>query len=439
MEKQENGCASDLIRLCDLIARGEYGVAKELFALTIEGAALDNTAALAESFGMMLVKVEAREFQLEKVIAELNRALEELARREHSLASENALLKSSLRPGGKKRIVAESTVMQNLLREARRIAKADSTVLISGETGSGKTMLAMEMHAGSRRAAGPFVSINCAGIPPSLFESELFGIEKGVATGVEARIGRFEQANGGTLFLDEIGDMPLESQAKILHVMDSGSVERVGGRKSIPVNVRIIAATHHDLQAACEKKLFRSDLFYRLNVISLHLPPLRERKEDIGLMAVSCLLESKRLNQTLPSGVSEEALQILRAYPWPGNIRELANEMERASLLAREELVRPDDLSAKLLQPSLAAPPAPDFETPEYALAAREMATDARVQRQLEGAQNLQREAALEAAEIDLIRKALAQTRGNKSRAARILGLSREGLRKKLKRLGIED
>lgn len=446
-----------LAEVCAKIAQSDYTAAKELFSYTVQGNQPELVTNLAESFGMMLVKLEAREYQLGKTISELDAACRELSRGSNTLRRENKKLRESLatKQTGHK-IIGKSQEITQLLQQTERAAQVDATVLITGETGTGKGLVAKRLHYGGTRAKGPFVAINCAAIPSSLLESELFGIEKGVASGVDARIGRFEQANGGTIFLDEIGDMPLESQAKILHVIENGTVERIGGRRTIPINVRIIAATHRDLAKACEQGLFRPDLYYRLNVIRLYIPALRERREDIPLLADHFLKLCSAKAPIVPRCFTPQALRILRSYYWPGNIRELENEVERAALLSMNEGITPQDLSPALspidtedlllvkapklfppvppealvprgsrldpapLEPGPLAGGYPDgpAEGPGVSLGSVSMAVPS-----------------LGSAEKELIARALAQSRGNKSEAARILGISREGLRKKLKRL----
>jgi DNA-binding NtrC family response regulator len=418
-----------LASACAQIANGDFSGAKNLFSLTEQGKYPREVTELAESFGLMLVKVEAREFELSKTVAGLDAACKKLARGQNTLSRENRKLRAVLeRQAGQERFVGRSRAFQSLLRQADLAAGVDSTVLITGETGTGKGILARHMHYAGPRAKEPFVVINCAAIPSSLLESELFGIEKGVASGVDARIGRFEQASRGTIFLDEIGDLPPESQAKILHVIESGAVDRVGGRTPLPVDVRILAATHRDLEAACARGEFRSDLYYRLNVLRLHIPALRERVEDIAPLA-SFFLENCALRNRLPDrALSREALAVLERYSWPGNIRELANEVERAALLTATGTIEPRDLSAALLLP--ASPEAGRLQAgPERPPSAGRMSPA----RPAISPPRLDLPP-LGLAESALLSQALESAGGNKSQAARILGISREGLRKKLKR-----
>ncbi|MDL2216694.1 sigma-54 dependent transcriptional regulator [Desulfovibrio sp. OttesenSCG-928-M14] len=444
---------SQLAEVCGALSRGDYKQARQLFDFTVSGESPPYIAALAEAFGLMLVKTEAREFHLENIVTELEQAITEQKRLQAILAKENAQLWSNLhRAVPRERMVGQSPAMQDIMRQAERICQVDATVLITGETGTGKGMLARMLHYDGPRAKGPFVSINCAAIPASLLESELFGIEKGVASGVNARMGRFEQANNGTIFLDEIGDMPLESQAKILHVIENRKVERVGGRQSIPVNIRIIAATHRNLGVMCEKALFRSDLYYRLNVISLHMPALRERVEDIPLLVRHFLGVCARRNPMAARGISNDALELFKAYHWPGNIRELENETERAALLSRNSSIGTCDLSPSLAAhlfvtqedsfdaPSLPIPGMerkrtefPEAHTPPHAQEqAPDMFSDL-----APALENVKPVRSLSEMEEMLVRRALHEAGGNKTHAANILGISREGLRKMLKRLNI--
>ena len=317
-----------LASACTQLADGDYTGAKNLFSLTESGKYPPEVTVLAESFCLMLVRVEAREFELGKAVAELDAACKKLARGKTSLSRENRKLRAVLEKHvNTERIVGRSKALRTLLDQAALAAGVDATLLITGETGTGKGILARHIHYAGPRAKEPFVVVNCAAIPSSLLESELFGIEKGVASGVDARVGRFEQASGGTLFLDEIGDLSPESQAKILHALESITVERIGGRTPLPVDARIIAATHRDLVTASSRGEFRSDLFYRLNVIHLHIPALRERVDDIAPLARFFLENCALRNPTPARSISREALTILEAYPWPGNIRELANEI----------------------------------------------------------------------------------------------------------------
>ena len=384
----EKEVLSHLAGICEQIAHGRYGKATELFRMTRDDIGIpSDMCSLAESFGLMLVQLEAREYRLDQ---------------------ENRLLRQSARENFRAgRILGTTPAMQELTNTVEKIADTPVNVLIVGETGTGKELVAKALHFNSRRADKPFVAINCSAIPESIFEAEMFGIEKGVATGVDKRQGRIELANGGTLFLDEIGDMPAAAQAKILRVLEEREVERVGSRKRLPVDIRVVAATHRDLRHLVATGRFREDLFYRLNVVSLRIPPLRERQDDIPLLANYYLeLAAARLGSPRRH-LSAEAVYALKSYEWPGNVRELENEMERAVVLSLGKLIRPDDFSEPILKGAL---PVPNLSIKDEPL------------RQTESEQ---------------IKSTLSLAGNNKSEAARILCMSREGLRKKMKRLGI--
>jgi DNA-binding NtrC family response regulator len=393
-----------LIDLCEAISRGKYGKVEELFELTKEGCYPPLVTELAEAFGMMMVKVEAREYRLEQLVENLTQARENI-----SLSTEPSKAASvGPRAGSRQKfaphdILGRTEPIVLLLQQVERACAAPANVLITGETGTGKELVARAIHYGSDRAEAPFVAVNCSAIPESIFESEIFGIEKGVATGVESRIGKLEQAHRGTLFLDEVAEMPLAQQTKLLRVLEEKTFERVGGRKTISVDIRVIAATNKDLMAEVKKAAFREDLYYRLNVLHLRVPPLRERRDDIELLANHFLEKSvKRLNR-FPLKLSTGAIELLLRYPWPGNIRELGNQIERAVTLCRSETITPSDLTESILDFG------GDTGSEKETLSARDN-------------------------EARLIRNALVVSRGNKSHAARLLGISREGLRKKLKR-----
>jgi transcriptional regulator with PAS, ATPase and Fis domain len=392
------------------VSRGRYGNVRDLFELTKKtGFYPEEIRELAEAFGMMLVKVEAREFHGRKLIESLEKARAELSLARERLARENVGLRRTLgKQYSPRRIIGRSRPLQDLLAEVDRIADTPVSVLITGETGTGKELIARALHYNSVRGEGPFIALNCTAIPETLLESELFGIEKGVATGIDRRAGRIEQAHGGTLFLDEIGDMPLTSQAKILRVLEDREVVRLGARKPVPVDIRIVTATNRNLKEEAARGRFREDLYYRINVVHLHIPPLRERREDIPLLLRSFLDLSVRKMGREPMEFGPAAMECLKRYPWPGNVRELENEVDRIVALAASRTVRPEDLSRAVREGG----------GPEARPAAA--STDG------------SRES-----EKDLIERILSETRGNRSEAARSLGISREGLRKKMIRHGI--
>ncbi|WP_022964512.1 sigma-54-dependent transcriptional regulator [Halopseudomonas pelagia] len=246
-------------------------------------------------------------------------------------------------------IIGTCAPMQTLFKRINKVAPTDSTVLIQGESGTGKELVARALHENSRRASAPMISVNCAAIPETLIESELFGHEKGAFTGATAgRTGLVEAADGGTLFLDEIGELPLEAQARLLRVLQEGEIRRVGSVQSHKVNVRLVAATHRDLKTLARQGLFREDLFYRLNVIELRLPPLRERGEDVMLIAQALLTRAGSKMHQQGMHFTQDAMNAIRLHTWPGNVRELENAVERAAILCDEDAITPDLLGIEL-------------------------------------------------------------------------------------------
>ena len=319
-------------------------------------------------------------------------------------------------------IIGRGPRMQELLQIIAKVADAPSTVLIQGESGTGKELVATELHKKSSRRDRPFIKINCAAIPRELVEAELFGFEKGAFTGaVSSKPGRFELADGGTLFLDEIGDIPLEMQVKLLRAIQEGEIERVGGIKSTRVEVRLIVATSLDLTKEIVAGRFREDLFYRLNVVPIHLPPLRDRREDIPLLVGHLLVKyNERLKKNV-TRIDDDALASLCAYSWPGNIRELENVLERTILFASRETIGLADLPPSLhdvppspLQPQLPATAAPG---PLKEIVRGQV----------------------QAIERDLIARGLEVTGGNVTRTARLLKISRKSLQMKMKEFGLRE
>lgn len=333
-------------------------------------------------------------------------------------------------PGQGLPLVGRSQSMQAVYRMITRVLRNDLTVLILGESGTGKELVAEAIHQLGHRQKGPFVAVNTAAIPADLIESELFGHEKGAFTGAVARhIGKFEQAAGGTLFLDEIGDMPMQAQTRLLRALQSGTIRRVGGREEVRIDARIVAATNKDLEPMIAAGQFREDLYYRLNVVPIHLPPLRERADDIAALARHFL--SLAASEGLPRRrLSQEAEEILQRQSWRGNVRELRNFIYRLALLAREDVI-----DAAALEPMLATAPRPDevVETPLDLAGAVE-----RWLQEHNPSAGTVYDIALAAFERPLFNRILAATGGNQLRAAQVLGINRNTLRKRLGELAID-
>jgi DNA-binding NtrC family response regulator len=331
----------------------------------------------------------------------------------HNLREENRSLREAL---GKRyahpNVVARSKKMQEVLATVDRVARTNSTVLLGGESGVGKDLIARAIHEKSRRAGGPFIKINSSAIPENLLESELFGYEKGAFTGATAsKPGKFELADKGTLFLDEIGDVPPAIQVKLLRVLQEREFERLGGTRTVKVDVRLIAATNRDLREALEQGTFREDLYYRLNVVPIDIAPLRQRKEDIPDL-VNLFVSRFAGDSGKPvESITPEAMQILVNYHWPGNVRELQNIIERACALAKGTVLKAGDIHLDL-RPAKTANDVAGF---------------------------LPEGMTLEHWEDEMIQEALRRANGNKSQAARLLGLSRNALRYRLSKIGISD
>jgi len=326
-------------------------------------------------------------------------------------------------------IVGKSPAMQQVFKMVGRVSHSDAPVMITGESGTGKELVARAIHHYSPRSAKTFVAINCAAIPEHLLESELFGHEKGSFTGATGqRIGRFEQCNGGTLFLDEIGDMPMQLQSKILRVLQDGDFSRVGGNEVLRSDVRIICATNKNLEQEVGEKHFREDLFYRLNVVRIQLPPVRQRQEDIQPLAEYFLQKVSTLKRLPKLRLSEEAVRVLEGYPWPGNVRELENTIQRAVVLATSDLLLAKDIPLGTPSTEVAAtsPGEAGPITTEKAIEALLRAAQADPNVQL--LPWLEREFTLHAMNV---------TKGNQVRAAKLLGITRATLRKRLERFNI--
>jgi two-component system nitrogen regulation response regulator NtrX len=340
----------------------------------------------------------------EAVLITLKSALE-LARQRDL----NRALRQELEPG--QELVGKSAAMEGVRALIRRVAPTDSRVLISGESGTGKELVAAAIHALSQRSRGPFVRINCAAIPRDLIESEMFGHEKGAFTGAtRQRRGKFELAHGGTLLLDEVGDLSPEAQAKLLRVIEAGEIERVGGNDLIPVDVRIIAATNHDLESEVEEGRFREDLFFRLHVMPIHIPPLRERKEDVPLLVAHFLHRYRARHGLKAPSFSDSAMDALVAYEWPGNVRELGNAIERLMILFPERAIGAAEVGSVLPRSRSAAGAADGGSLSEM----------------------------IESYERRLIQQALEAAGGNMAEAARRLSTDRPNLYRRMKRLGIQ-
>jgi DNA-binding NtrC family response regulator len=329
-------------------------------------------------------------------------------------------------------IVGKSAAMQQVFKMVGRVSHSDAPVMITGESGSGKELVARAIHRYSQRSAKSFVAINCAAIPEQLLESELFGHEKGAFTGaIGTRVGRFEQSNGGTLFLDEIGDMPLSLQGKILRVLQDGEFSRIGANATLKGDVRIIAATNKNLEQEVSQRKFREDLFYRLNVVRIQLPPLRQRTEDVRLLA-EYFLHKVATQKHLPQPkLSEEAVRVLEAHSWPGNVRELENTIQRACVLAASEILLPKDIplgiSAGSEPSSAAGGSAP----------VRAQTTEEAIEVLLHAAQIDPDVQLLPWLEREFTLYAMKATKGNQVRAAKLLGITRATLRKRIERFGI--
>ncbi len=359
------------------------------------------------------------------------------------LQNENRMLKRHLRKKYRfEGLIGDSPRMQQVYEMIEKIFDIDSTILITGESGTGKELIAKTIHFNSSRAQQPFVPLNCAAIPKDLLESELFGHEKGAFTGaLNTRIGRFELAAGGTLFLDEIGELDMSLQGKVLRVIQEKEFERVGGSKTIKVDVRIVTATNKDLEKAIEEGKFREDLYYRLNVIPIHLPPLRERVEDIPLLVDFFKKELVKKRKRESVEISPGAMECLLGYHWPGNVRELENLLERLTILVSKDTIEVSDLPAKFYTAMKASTTRPVC-TPVEEAAPAGPGTPEKEERPLAAAglsdSGMDLTKAVEQMERDLILQALGKTGGVKSKAAKLLGLNRTTLVEKMKKMNIE-
>jgi len=352
---------------------------------------------ITKPFSMAQLVVRISNVCSVRMLREQNVRLQEQLEQRHSFSS----------------IIGRSKGMQEVFELIRLVADSDASVLIHGESGTGKEMVASAIHFNSSRRAKPYIRVSCASLPESLIESELFGYEKGAFTGAsERRIGRFEAASGGTLFLDEIGELPMSFQVKLLRVLQERQIERLGSNRPIDVDVRFVSASLRPLEEEIEAGRFREDLYFRVNTVAIHLPPLRERREDISLLAHAFLVEFSRERQREIEGFSDEVIGLFEAHSWPGNVRELRNVVERAVLFCRGPVVTVDELPVSLRG---------DDDQSSRPVKSR--------------VEPLQR--AVERAEADAIRAALQSTSGRRAEAAELLGISRKTLWEKIKNLDI--
>jgi two-component system NtrC family response regulator len=334
---------------------------------------------------------------------------QKLAAENQQLERENRALRDELAGRQRSTIVGDSPAVRELRQLIELVARSDATVLIHGASGSGKELVAQEVHAQSSRSEAPFVAVNCAAIPESLLESELFGHEKGAFTGADARrIGRFEQAHSGTIFLDEIGEMSADLQSKMLRVLEERRLTRVGGTQVIDVDIRVVAATNRDLEEAIREGRFREDLFYRLNVFPITVPSLAARREDVPRLAEYFLRQLRYPHTKIP----RQAADLLQAHDWPGNVRELRNVVERATILAQGAPLQPSHLRPTSGSGTGSGAVGEDMEIPDGGID-------------------------LETLEANLIRRALARTGDNKTQAARLLGLTRRTLYSRMEKHGL--
>jgi two-component system response regulator HydG len=340
--------------------------------------------------------------------AQVNRAAEKSALQKQNQAMQEQLMSSD---GGFEGIIGKSGAMQNVVRTARQVAQSDVPVLITGESGTGKELIAKAIHLNSQRRKQRLVALNCAGLSESILEDELFGHVRGAFTGAQTeREGRFEHADGGTLFMDEIGDMPKTMQAKLLRVLENGEVVRLGSNDPIKVDVRLISATNRNLKEMVDEKEFREDLYYRLNGVTIHLPPLRERRDDIPLLTYFFLQRAAEKSGRQVRGLKPETQQLLMGYSWPGNVRQLRNVVDNMVILSNEEELSPQSLPAEI-RPAGGAP----------------------------GGLDNVGGVSLEQLEREAIRSTLKMTSGNREQAAKILGIGERTLYRKIKEYGLTE
>lgn len=401
------------VLLSDIRMPGEDGLALMQRALARTPAPV---CILLTAYGSIETAVDAMkrgayDFLTKPVSLDRLELLLQRALRERDMESENRRLREQLDARfGLEQLIGRSAPMQEVFDAIRQVGPSRATVLVTGESGTGKELVARAIHQLSPRVHGPFIPLHCAALSPTLLESELFGHEKGAFTGaVERRRGRFELADGGSLFLDEVGEIPAAIQVKILRVLEERKFERVGGQETVEVDVRLVAATNRDLKKMVDEGTFREDLYYRLNVVTIHLPPLRERPDDIPLLVQHFLKEIAAENGKTIAGLTPEAMGALAAYAWPGNVRELRNVIERMVVMARGDTLTVRDLPAALR----------DESRPRGGLPAGPISLDE--------------------AEKQLILRALKACDDNRTAAARQLGISRRTLHRKLKEYGLES
>ncbi|MBS0209062.1 MAG: sigma-54-dependent Fis family transcriptional regulator [Planctomycetes bacterium] len=371
-------------------------------------------------------KAGAFDYQLKPFDPEEMLRLVEAAIEHHRLLSSRIELGASEKRSGNMAIIGNSAAMQQVYKTVGRVAQTDATVLIQGESGTGKELVARAIYQNSKRSQQPLVTVNSVAIPDNLLESELFGYERGAFTGATSRrMGKFEQAQSGTIFLDEIGDLPKSLQAKLLRVLQEHTVERLGGNQPINVDVRVLAATNRDLSAAVGRREFREDLFHRLNVVTIRLPPLREHREDLAPLVEFFLRRTSLELGIEPLAISPDALAALENYSWPGNIRELEHCLQRIAIFVRGHTIQVADVRAALTQQEAGTTLSQAIETEMAELVRRYLGT---------AQSNMGHQHLLERLDSILVNEALQQCRGNQTRAARLLGLPRPTLHAKIQK-----